>query len=459
MRVLGKPDYFSGSKADFPKWSFIMVSYCGAIDQRLVRYMNMAKDLRGGIPLSSMSPDEKQLAAQLFHILVMLCKDTALETLMAGEASNGFLAWRNFHHEFKPKAIGTLRSRLSALMKPQKDTSKGIMENIKIWERKVREYQDLSGEVLSDNVKMGILQDELSPPSLKDHLIKNSSKYMNFDDMLEEIENYVLATTEDTAEYAGAFYEEKGKGKKGKKGKGKPGKGSKEKKGKKGKGKGKAKSHGQEHSTAAAQSSYTDQSYFNGECGWCWKWGHRRKDCRNRAKYIDDKKKSGDSNNQNGCSGGSGDAIMGGSLLHVSQAWAEESADHEHPGDDYAYDNEDYVFSLESNFTAGWGHRPLNPIVDSGCGFHACPKAYGEDYPTKQVNYEKKAISCSGSDVNRYGKRKVYAHTEMGKMGVNYSVSDVVRPMMSVWEMVYETGMTVWFSPDGCGTVKARNIV
>ena len=85
-------------------------------------------------------------------------------------------------------------------------------------------------------------------------------------------------------------WEGKGKGKEGRgkgngafgKGYGKNGKGNG--KGKKGKSKGFGKSAGK-------GKDYTDSSYFIGDCGRCGNWGHRRKDCRKRASYIDGKKK------------------------------------------------------------------------------------------------------------------------------------------------------------------------
>eukprot|EP00971_Amphidinium_carterae_P281929 5596588-Amphidinium_carterae.2 len=77
----------------------------------------------------------------------------------------------------------------------------------------------------------------------------------------------------------------KGKGKGGKaKGKGKDGKNKKGGSGKKGQQKGNASQGGKSGAGANSTGSAAGSSstYFEGECGYCGKWGHKRADCRKR---------------------------------------------------------------------------------------------------------------------------------------------------------------------------------
>ncbi len=93
-RLVGKPGTFSNDKAAFPKWNFVMVSYISAMSNEMGRLMVEAGDQADRIILVGLAADSRPYAAQLFHVLTILCKDEALEAIMEMLRGNGFEAWR-----------------------------------------------------------------------------------------------------------------------------------------------------------------------------------------------------------------------------------------------------------------------------------------------------------------------------------------------------------------------------
>ncbi len=72
-----------------------MASYISAMSNEMGRLMVEAGDQAERIVLIGLAADSMPCVAQLFHVLTMLCKDEALETIIRGvENGNGSEAWR-----------------------------------------------------------------------------------------------------------------------------------------------------------------------------------------------------------------------------------------------------------------------------------------------------------------------------------------------------------------------------
>ena len=80
-----------------------MASYISAMSNEMGRLMVEAGDQSERIILVGLAADSRPYAAQLFHVLTMLCKDEALETIMGVENGNGFEAWRQLKRDNRPR--------------------------------------------------------------------------------------------------------------------------------------------------------------------------------------------------------------------------------------------------------------------------------------------------------------------------------------------------------------------
>ncbi len=116
--LVGKPETFSNDKTAFPKWSFVMASYISAMSNEMGRLMVEAGDQSDRIILVGLATEIRPFAAQLFHILTMLCQDEALKNIMRVENGNGHEAWRQLKRDSRPRSNAANRGRLHQITKP-----------------------------------------------------------------------------------------------------------------------------------------------------------------------------------------------------------------------------------------------------------------------------------------------------------------------------------------------------
>ena len=67
--------------------------------------------------------------------------------------------------------------------------------DLESWERKVREYEEQSGEVLSDSVKCGVLTASVLEPQLKLHLQMNAYRLTTYIMLRQELRDIKQAQT------------------------------------------------------------------------------------------------------------------------------------------------------------------------------------------------------------------------------------------------------------------------
>merc|ERR1712194_102035 len=161
--------------------------------------------------------------------------------------------WLRLCQIHKPRSAGHQRAQLSKLLVPAHILGT-FDERIAKWERELCEYHATSSETLPESIKMSVMQSELCPQGVREHLILSGTSLTTYEEMRDEVRRIVSARAgldalKDDAvpmEVDAVF---KGKGKD--KGKGK----YKDKDRDKGKGKDKDKDK--------------TQKYFDGKCRWC----------------------------------------------------------------------------------------------------------------------------------------------------------------------------------------------
>jgi hypothetical protein len=217
------------------------------------------------------------LSAQLYYVLCLSVKDRALEKLRAAPVGNGLEVWRLFCEEWEPRQRMRFTAMLTSILRVElKDP---VLPALELWERSIREYEQQSGETVSDSIKASVLCSSVANAKIREHLALNASRLPDYPAVRSEIVKIVQAqrrwTTIDGEPTAEPMeVDALGKGKNKSKGKGKE-KGlvkGKDKNGDKGKGK------------AGKANSKPDESKETRTCHYRGKTGHLAAACRKKAR-------------------------------------------------------------------------------------------------------------------------------------------------------------------------------
>ena len=126
-------------------------------------------------------------SAKLYYALIMTCRGQALNRVTNAGDSEGLEAWRQLvkHHEpnTKTRVAGMLLSVMSH------DFSGDMSERFETFDRDIRKYEHISGEEISENVKVGIIMRQLPAGSLKEHLLLQADRFKT----AQEIHDAVIA--------------------------------------------------------------------------------------------------------------------------------------------------------------------------------------------------------------------------------------------------------------------------
>ena len=315
------------------------------------------------VKLAGMSEDSKARSLQLFSILSGLLRARPLRILRGLVDRNGIELWRQLNLQYAPKTKGRAFSILGAYMNyPSFDKGRSLLEHIQLLERVRTEYRKASGVELADDIQLSVLVRCL-PKHIQQHVqlqLKEDSAYNDVRNAVLGYENVTQNWSEKkifaelgvvqsygtlgggpapmeidvvTWKGKGKF---KGKGKNNDKGKSKGkgqwnggfgrGKGHKgDQKGSNGKGKGDWNNHGQGQGGSGG---------FQGNCDYCHKFGHKKKDCYKLKK-----------NNEKG----------GGKSQYVRQV---EGADERGPSDAGSSSSTTYRNSGDGSSTTSAGGKP-----------------------------------------------------------------------------------------------------
>ena len=258
--------------------------------------------------------------------------DQALRGLVEGKAldivrsveekGNGFEAWRRFWAECRPQTAGRKVSLVEAVMEDRPKEGEGLSTWYYRWVELIRQTEHARRKPLDDDITCAVLLKRMkrTPIELRSNLVLQAGMIADrFYMMSQVITTWMIArrtwpshtgsstpTTPaardpNAMEIGAMAYGGKGKGKSGKaKGKGKwGGKGEhsgyeqygygKNWYGKEqgGYGKGKAKGKGDKGWQGKATWSSPPVELFQGYCGGCWAWGHKKAQCPQRAVKID----------------------------------------------------------------------------------------------------------------------------------------------------------------------------
>ena len=89
LKLLSKPQAFSGEEKDWKNWRFSCMAYVGAVDKAMATETMTAMKKTDPVEMKDLSGDEQQRSAMMFSLLVQLWKKRALMLLQTGEDNNG----------------------------------------------------------------------------------------------------------------------------------------------------------------------------------------------------------------------------------------------------------------------------------------------------------------------------------------------------------------------------------
>ena len=475
-KLLGRPDVFE-KEDKWQDWSTVFRAYGGLLGPEVGPGLRAAEDLGQNVGLTHLNPERQAASRALQFALTMLCRGEALAIIQNSGDGEGFLSWRRLCARYEPANRARLAGQLLVIMKW--NFSGDIQTKVEQFERAVLSWEKKAGEVISTNVRIGILLnclDDTNP--LKEHLVMNSSRFTKW----QEIKDEVINIRRTQAAFQGPqAMEVDALQKKGPSGKGKDGGG--------GKGAGKPN--------------------FSG----CWNCGakdHLSKDCP-YPRYAGGGKGAGkgkgyDTGKGKGKDGGKAGKGKGKSSLkcfncggtgHTAaqcpSARIHELAEGEQWWSDdysgYGYDQwwtdehqqqEQEPETAEPQGEGDIGGLFVCPLdvagldqankagcvtigVDSCAAVSVLPTRMCEDYPLKiDAQAGTRYMAANGAAIVDHGGRTLYGSFDDSKgassaAGANFRVADVSRPLMAVSDML-DKGCKVIFERDQNGANISRVI-
>eukprot|EP00971_Amphidinium_carterae_P161436 3201019-Amphidinium_carterae.1 len=411
IKTLRYPGEFSGREADWRQWCFKWEAYTallGMEDEMTIAARSSPEALRGE---QGQSAETTSRSRRLYHMLATSVAGKALIRVRACERGNGFEAWARLKEEYEPRQGGRRTGMLIGLLNPQWPSSASPVEFsirstivTKHAPDKIREFLRAAAHHIDGDYK--------AMKRTLEHYLRSGVDY----------DSYGVAQGQGQQQPVPMDVGAIGKGGKDKgKGKGKEfgkDKGKSRNKGGKDKGKGKPSDGGKGSGDTGGGKPAAQR--FQGYCSYCWKWGHKKIDCRQRAKNgaqvsaVD----AEDAGNRDA-------AASGGAVAGIVSEEALGRIDTE---EQYEMS---WVFGVgESNSTLA-----IEDVLgDSGSEEHCCPPSFGEEFGMEPCTSVLRDIQ--GNRIKVYGLRLIpLVTTEGQKMIIPFVVCDVARPVISLGKL------------------------
>ena len=149
---------------------FTFLVYVGAADSRLKQATIESEVLQeNAIMKSALSARDQRGSTQLYYMLVLLLDGSPQRLLEHAGDGEGLLSWRRLVAEFEP---ATACRETSLLLQVLAQTFKGdVRVSLDEFEVKTRKYERTCGEVLSDRMKIAVVQKGIEDDDLRRHLL------------------------------------------------------------------------------------------------------------------------------------------------------------------------------------------------------------------------------------------------------------------------------------------------
>ena len=428
-KFLPKPKNFDGRATEWPDFKFHLSNWMGAMDYRYVEFMEHAAvaspapgsaeindGAAGDTPQSEL---RRRLSVNLCMIVASLVSGKILRSIQRLRSKNGFEAWRQLREEFEPASGNRQLMLLQSLLTPDLSGDLEAFEaKWSTWELEVENYVRTTNKDFTDDLKLAVVS-KGAPAEVRAYLHFASDQFDTYKKFKTVLTGYLrskkvwtstsMSSQDPVPMEIGAILKGGKKGKGKGKGKGKDsgsfGKGAPygaPKGGKKGKSKGKGKG-GPGKGQSTPQNS--ENQKFDGYCGKCGKYGHKRADCRSMDV-------SGLSNSFSQ-KGSSAQSVHSSNPTSVNNLYEEEPDYYVDEYGDYVpyYEEADYCLALTAEesevagevmaVTADSGDEDL--MVDSGSTVHMSPPNFAAHFPLDSTVRQKSLFGVNGSRLQHQG--------------------------------------------------------
>ena len=153
--------------------------------------MKLAAEHPREITEDELSKENGWKGRMLYSLLVVLVSGRALGIVRQVPEGHGLEAWRCLAKEYEPAVATRYCAVLAALLTPVWTETGGFMEQLVEWGRRLRQYEAMAGEKLSDALKCAVVTAR-APNRVKDFLRLSSTGLTgNYGQLREAIRNFL----------------------------------------------------------------------------------------------------------------------------------------------------------------------------------------------------------------------------------------------------------------------------
>jgi len=188
-RMLGRPDVFIGEDARWPDWSTVVRAYSSVCNDKLAVAMPLAEtSANQPVNANITDPDTQAASTQLYFMLVLVTRGEPLNIVVNAGSGEGLVAWKHLVERYEGATATRLAGTLLQLM--NWSFAGDVQSRIELFEREVTLYEKKSSEIVSKNLRIGMVLNGLDKGSLKDHLLLNTSRYNTWAEFKNEVIQY-----------------------------------------------------------------------------------------------------------------------------------------------------------------------------------------------------------------------------------------------------------------------------
>ncbi|CAK0899784.1 unnamed protein product, partial [Prorocentrum cordatum] len=400
----GKPPSFGNvKKPDYFDWSFKFKAFIGNQSRKALEGMNQVEYSQNALDYGNYDDERRQMPHSLYSMLTMYTEGTRLS------------------YQCDPQNMGSILFRLMKVLEFDFGGESEFLDNLAKFENLIEEYEKLSKEALSDNIRSAVLIEDIQWNTIK----KVTSYYLlTKQSMPGGPAPMGVGWTQTGGKWdrrPGKYGDWKGDKGRDSKGKGKDSKGKGADKGDKG-------------------GEVDGKPEFQGHCGRCGKWGHKQKGFYAKINEVD----TGDwsSWNVGWNTDGWGKSWRGQQIQgHGDPAPAQPSKETTAAAATTASvecqvcgDESAWIFAV-ATYDGSKGTRVgqvVDAMVDAGENRSVCGPQDFPDYPIIQDTKLEIKVA-TGANIRHYGDKQVNLRAESDdEINVKIHVTDVTRPIPSV---------------------------
>ena len=194
-RLLGKPETFVGEEAKFKDWTTITRSYCALVNPLLREEMKDAETRNTPILRANLEDAEAEASAEMYHLLLHLTRGSALDIVTGAGEFEGLESWRLLVKRFDPTLKSRFAGNLLEIMNWDFGGADGALDKLHLFEKALRLYETKTKETVSDNMRIGIVINQLAKnrdhatKALVEHLVFNADRLSTWELVKAEILN------------------------------------------------------------------------------------------------------------------------------------------------------------------------------------------------------------------------------------------------------------------------------